>query len=204
MSQLVSKLCPPDSHGEPLQVKLDHEAPQPGATMLDHPPSGLEWRQPSFQGSEQNTTPSRTTCFALHTPPAKKPCNDCCLMDASYCRNNVEGIQISPGRGKCALQLCSLFLLWKCIPWDTWTKHQNPTLETLSLFKKVTLAHLLLLLFSIYLFRVERVPCGFHVIFYTSFPESLLLSSLVSFQKQKAGDTEVKIFQAQSQSCSRT
>ena len=42
MSQLVSELCPPDSHGEPLQVKLDHEAPQPGATMLGHPPSGLE------------------------------------------------------------------------------------------------------------------------------------------------------------------
>lgn len=102
MSQLVSELCPPDSHDEPLQVKLDHEAPQPGATMLDHPPSGLEWRQPSFQGSEENTTPSRTTCFALHTPPAKKPCNDCCLMDASHCRNNVEGIQISPRRGKCA------------------------------------------------------------------------------------------------------
>ncbi|CAI9166779.1 unnamed protein product [Rangifer tarandus platyrhynchus] len=41
MSQLVSELCLPDSHGQPLQVKLDHEAPQPGATMLDHPPSGL-------------------------------------------------------------------------------------------------------------------------------------------------------------------
>lgn len=37
----VRAICPPDSHGEPLQVKLDHEALQPGATMLDHPPSGL-------------------------------------------------------------------------------------------------------------------------------------------------------------------